>query len=256
MTEKGFEPLTSQLGISGTSYRLQLGEINDKWASRLLKGQDVLDSKVYDLEEGQALPNQNYIVGWVLQTLVLPNINPHQIMKTVQALVKQAVQTKEKKKVMPAAAEAKEVELEKVPEEELRRPKATGWVKEEGAASPVQMEAEKRAAFQERMKAKKEEAVATSSSEPTPTAAPTAAAPAASAAASTGPIKTVKTTRKLPSVPGGSAPAATPAAAPAAAPASETKAEAVESSNFCPFCGKDLDFKFCPFCGKPLPHTH
>jgi len=75
IAEKGFEPLTSQLGISGTSYRLQLGFINEKWASRLLKGKDVLDSKVYELDEGQKVPNSNFIVGWCLQTLVLPNPN-------------------------------------------------------------------------------------------------------------------------------------------------------------------------------------
>jgi len=252
MTEKGFEPLTSQLGISGTSYRLQLGEINEKWASRLLKGKDVLDSKIYDLEEGQALPNQNYIVGWVLQTLVLPNINPHQVMKTVQALVKQAVQNKEKKKLMPTAADAKEVELEKVPEEELRRPKATGWVKEETPASPAQAEAEKRAAFQERMKAKKEEVAASTSSTSTPSAPGTPSKATES-------VKTVKTTRKLPSIPGGSgAPTApkassTESSAPAKADSAETP---VETNKFCPFCGKDLDFKFCPYCGKPLPHEH
>jgi hypothetical protein len=255
MTEKGFEPLTAQLGISGTSYRLQLGEINEKWASRLLKGKEVLDSKVYDVEEGQALPNQNYIVGWCLQTLVLPNINPHQIMKTVQALVKQAQTNKEKKKVMPAAGEVKDVELEKVPEEELRRPKVAGWVKEEGASTPAQLEAEKRAAFQDRMQAKKDGEVVSASAESTPASETKAAAPAPAASASAAPVKTIKTTRKLPSIPGGGGPAAAPSAAPAAA-SSEVKSEAESTSSFCPFCGKDLDFKFCPYCGKPLPHKH
>ncbi|MHA2397684.1 MAG: hypothetical protein ACXADU_02180 [Promethearchaeota archaeon] len=60
MTEKGFIPLTSELGVPGTSYRIQLGLINDKWASRLLKGRDVIESYVYkdeDVEGG--FPNQN-----------------------------------------------------------------------------------------------------------------------------------------------------------------------------------------------------
>ena len=97
MAEKGFEPLTSQLGIPGTSYRIQLGLINEKWASRLLKGQNVIDSYIYkdeDIAEG-GFPNQNLIVGWVLRTVAIPNINPHQVMKTTQALVKQAIETKE-----------------------------------------------------------------------------------------------------------------------------------------------------------------
>jgi hypothetical protein len=156
---------------------------------------------------------------------------------------------------MPAAAEAKEVELEKVPEEELRRPKVAGWVKEDGAATPAQLEAEKRAAFQDRMKAKKDDIAAPASAESTPAAETKAAAPAAPAT-STAPVKTVKTSRKLPSLPGA---AAAPAAAPAATTSegkTEAEAEADALSKFCPFCGKDLDFKFCPFCGKPLPHEH
>ncbi len=221
LAELGFEPLTSQLGISGTSYRVQLGLINEKWASRIVKGKDVLDSKVYrdeDITDG-GFPNQNYIVAWCLQTLVLPNINPHQIMKTVNALVKQAMTNKDKKKVRATVQEAKDVELTKVAEEDLRRPKAKGWVKEEDAKTPEQLESEKRAAFQERMKAKQAQ----------------------------GEVKTIKTTRQLPSIPigGGEGRAQAPVQAP-------TK----DISKFCPYCGKDIEPKICPFCGKPLPHPH
>ncbi|MEJ2295586.1 MAG: hypothetical protein P8Y23_12590, partial [Candidatus Lokiarchaeota archaeon] len=85
MSEKGFEPLSSQLGIAGTSYRIQLGLINGRWASRLLKGNNVIDSYVYKDEDVQGdYPNQNIIVGWVLRTVAIPNINPHQVMKTTQ----------------------------------------------------------------------------------------------------------------------------------------------------------------------------
>jgi len=163
MTEKGFEPLSSQLGIPGTSYRLQLGLINNKWASRILKGNNIIDSYVYkdeDVEGG--FPNQNLIVGWVLRTVAIPNINPHQVMKTTQALMKQARTNKEKQKVKAPISETKEVELEKVPQSEIKRPKASGWVKEE--ASETVSEAEKRQAFQERVKAKKEVEAAKSKS--------------------------------------------------------------------------------------------
>jgi len=51
---------------------------------------------------------------------------------------------------------------------------------------------------------------------------------------------TVKTRRQLPSIPSVGDP--------------EQTTEAIDPSKFCPFCGKDLDWKFCPFCGKPLPH--
>ena len=98
MTEQGFIPLSSQLGIPGTSYRIQLGMINDKWALRLLKEDDIIDSYIYKDEDAgdQGFPNQNIIVGWVLRTIAIPNINPHQIMKTVQVLVKQAMQKNSK----------------------------------------------------------------------------------------------------------------------------------------------------------------
>lgn len=133
MTERGFIPLTSELGIAGTSYRIQLGLINDKWASRLLKGRNVIDSYVYKDEDVQGgFPNQNLIVGWVLRTVAIPNINPHQVMKTTQALVKQAIKKKEERKIVAPLSETKEVKLEKVPESELKRLQVQGWVKTNG----------------------------------------------------------------------------------------------------------------------------
>ncbi|MFW9867274.1 MAG: zinc ribbon domain-containing protein [Candidatus Thorarchaeota archaeon] len=92
MTGKGFEPMSSHLGIPGAKYRLQLGLINGKWAYRLLKGNDVIDSYVYKDEDIHGgFPNLNLIVGWVIRTVANPNINPYLIMKTTQALVKQAL---------------------------------------------------------------------------------------------------------------------------------------------------------------------
>ena len=180
MAEKGFEPLTSQLGIPGTSYRIQLGLINGKWASRLLKGQNVIDSYIYkdeDIAEG-GFPNQNLIVGWVLRTVAIPNINPHQVMKTTQALVKQAIEKKDQKKVMAPIEETKKIELEKVPESEIKRPQSVGWVKQEGMKSVQELEEEKRQAFKERMVYKKQEEEARRSG-------------------------TIRTSRELPSIPKG-----------------------------------------------------
>ncbi len=186
-----------------------------------MKGKDLIDSYVYkESEVSGDFPNQNYIVGWVLRTVAIPNINPHQIMKTTQALVKQAVQRKTEKKVVAPVEETRKVELEKVPESQLKRPKAKGWVKQEGMVSTQDREDEMRKAFKARMAAAKEEEE--------------------SKAASSSP--TIKTKRELPSIPGGT-----------------QKAEPVvekEDAVFCPYCGKDLTFKFCPFCGKPLPHEH
>lgn len=218
MTEKGFIPLTSELGIPGTSYRIQLGMINEKWASRLLKGRNAIGSYVYKDEDVQGgFPNQNLIVGWVLRTVAIPNINPHQVMKTTQALVKQALKKKEERKVVAPLSETKEVKLEKVPENEIRRPQVQGWVKTESVKTSEELEEERRHAFKERIAAKKAEEQ-TSSSKAT----------------------TLHTKRQLPSIPKEDETAGTP--------------EVSEPSKFCPHCGKDLDWKFCPYCGKPLPH--
>jgi len=217
MSDKGFVPLSSQLGIPGTSYRIQLGLINEKWASRLLKGNNVIDSYVYKDEDIAAggFPNQNMIVGWVLRTVAIPNINPHQVMKTTQALVKQAIEKKEQKRVMAPISETKEIELEKVPESELKRPKSTGWVKEEGMKTVQEIEEEKREAFKVRLMAKKEEEKARETG--------------------AGTTSTLRTTRELPAIPKGD----------------EVGTDITE---FCPYCGKDLGFRFCPYCGERLPH--
>ena len=214
MTERGFEPLTSQLGVPGTSYRLQLGLINEKWAVRMLKGKDVIDSYVFKDEDVQGdFPNQNIIVGWVLRTVAIPNINPHQVMKTTQALVKQAIQKKEEKKFKAPISETKDVELEKVPENELRRPQVQGWIKTEGTKSLEEAEEERRQAFKATVMARKAEAHETTS--------------------------TLKTSRQLPSIP---------------KEGFAEQIEADSGGDFCPFCGKDLGFRYCPYCGKKLPH--
>jgi len=214
LAEIGFVPLSSQLGVAGTSYRIQLGEINEKWAVRLLKGKDVIESYIFKDEDVQGdFPNQNVIVGWVLRTVAIPNINPHQIMKTTQALVKQAMKNKEEKKIKPAVSEAKEVELTNVPESELRRPQAQGWLKAEVKKTQEELEEERRQAFKASVMARKAE-------------------PQTSAS-------TIKTKRQLPSIP---------------KEGIIEESQASSDGEFCPFCGKDLNWKYCPYCGKLLPH--
>jgi hypothetical protein len=214
LAEIGFVPLSSQLGVAGTSYRIQLGEINEKWAVRLLKGKEVIDSYVFKDEDVQGdFPNQNIIVGWVLRTVAIPNINPHQIIKTTQAIVKQAIKNKEEKKMKPTVTEAKKVELTGVPESELKRPQVQGWVKQEGSKSQAEIEEERRQAFKATVAARKVEAQDSAS--------------------------TLKTTRQLPSIPKEGA---------------ADQAQMGSEGDFCPFCGKDLAFIYCPFCGKKLPH--
>ena len=229
MSEKGFEPLSPQLGIAGTSYRLQLGLINEKWASRILRGKDIIDSYIYKERDlggsgEDTFPNLNFIVGWVLRTVAIPNINPYQIQKTAQVLVKKAIDKKKERKIVASVDEAKDVKLEVVPESELKRPQAKGWVKEDGEKTKSEIEEEQRKAFKERVKAQKDG--------PEPT--------------------TVKTTRKLPSIPKAGDPAEVSSVSKQV---TSTEVSPGGDSKFCPSCGKDLTWVFCPYCGGKLPEN-
>ncbi|MHA1733634.1 MAG: hypothetical protein ACTSU5_16925 [Promethearchaeota archaeon] len=138
MSKQQFIPFSSQLGIAGTSYRLQMGMINEKWAARILKGKDVIDSHVW--QEDEDIPNANSIVGYVLKTVQLPMINPYQVSKTVQFLRKEAIKNKEQPRAAAPVAEAKKAreQLEKVPESELKRMPDMGWVKEDEPQKPAE----------------------------------------------------------------------------------------------------------------------
>ena len=95
--EKDFIPFTSQFGIPGTKFRIQFGQINGNWASLLLRDNAVIDSYIYEGEDISAsgFPNQNLIAGWVLRTVAIPNINPHEIMKLIQIMTKHSIDDKE-----------------------------------------------------------------------------------------------------------------------------------------------------------------
>ncbi|MHA1340547.1 MAG: hypothetical protein ACTSRZ_08595 [Promethearchaeota archaeon] len=139
MSIEGFIPLSNQLGIPGSSYRVQLGKVNDKWAIRLAKGNEILESKVF--EETEQPPNANALVGWVLQVLVIPNLNPYQIAKSIGFIRQEAIRRSEELKSKPKISikEAKEAKLEELPEDvkrrrDIQKSKQVGWVKEEAPA--------------------------------------------------------------------------------------------------------------------------
>ncbi|MBA7505442.1 hypothetical protein ES706_04109 [subsurface metagenome] len=123
-----FIPLTGRLGISGTSYMIQLGIINNKWASVLLRGKKCIAFNTYS-EDYRDMPNINHIINWILNTIPVPNINPQHIRKTIQILIKQAMKNKEKKRELIPIKETKSVKLETIPHSELKRPETKGWVK-------------------------------------------------------------------------------------------------------------------------------
>ena len=95
---KDFIPMTPQLGVAGSSYQLQLGRVSDYWAIRLVKGRDVLDSKVFKDSTGD-IPNANRLTGWVLSVLVIPNVNTYQIQKTIGFIRQKAVSNFEEQKL-------------------------------------------------------------------------------------------------------------------------------------------------------------
>jgi hypothetical protein len=246
---QSFSPFSSQLGIAGTSYRLQMGRVNDKWASRILKGTDVIESTVFNDAD---LPNANLIVGWCLKVIAIPNINPYQVMKTVQFLRKETERNWEesKTKVVASATEAREArgKLEKVPEAELKRHTDVGWIKDEAQAG------------------KTGEPAVTPSAPATPMSAskvePPRAGTPASAAAVAGPVGDVQVKaftaddknrlrQKLVTIPGATAaPAATTSATPSTGGAAASASGGASGAVKCKSCGAEI--RYCPVCGKPL----
>jgi len=141
MADQGkFEALTNALGVPGTSYKMQLGLIENQWASRLIKGKNVLAEKTYELMEEEEYPNTNFLVGFVLQNAAIPNINPRQIMRVAESLLSKAKENIDRKEISKIEAKVKTSE----------------------AKTPVQAqkeisEEEKRRKFQDKVKARKEE---------------------------------------------------------------------------------------------------
>ncbi len=136
MNENEFQPFTPQLGISGSSYQLQMGQVNGLWAIRLVKGTSVLASKIFkDTPNPEELPLGRYLTGWVLSVLAIPNINTYQIQKVVGFIRKKALETYEEHKEIrhdAGKSERHDVKLQKVPENvPIKRPHAAGWVKDE-----------------------------------------------------------------------------------------------------------------------------
>jgi len=129
MSEKDFEPLTGQLGISGTSYSVQLGLINGKWAIKLMRGKEVIDCYIFKKLDKNQLPGSEEIIRWILNAIPL-NINPHHVSKTAQILLKQAEENKNKKKVLAPIKDVRESKekLNEVPKSDIKRPKAQGRV--------------------------------------------------------------------------------------------------------------------------------
>ena len=90
-SEKGFEPRTSPFEISGTSFLIQFGTINEQWASVLLRGNNVIATHIYNEEDlsGCSFPNQSLVVDWVMGIAAIPDIDPREIIRLIQTITLQ-----------------------------------------------------------------------------------------------------------------------------------------------------------------------
>ena len=114
---------------------VQLGKVGKIWAVRLAKGNDILNSKIFHENTGDDPPNANSIVGWVISTLPIPNLNPYQIAKSVGFIRQESIRRNEDMKRKPAVPmkEVKEAKLTEAPIEK-KPDKSPGWVREDSAA--------------------------------------------------------------------------------------------------------------------------
>lgn len=129
MTTIYFEPLTTQLGIAGTSFKLQIGLINERWAVNLLKGKKTIDTKIFDENDlVENFPNPDLIVNWALGAIPIPHISPFNIKRTVLFLMREAKINRDKKKIIAPIKEARKIKLEHVPNSEIKIHKISGRV--------------------------------------------------------------------------------------------------------------------------------
>lgn len=89
MTEPGFNPRTSILGIFGTSYGLQLGEINNFLCIVIYRGKNVVNFKKFEDLKTFKIKDANLITGWVILSLSPIFIDSYQVSRTVAALINQ-----------------------------------------------------------------------------------------------------------------------------------------------------------------------
>ena len=61
-----------------------------------------------------------------------------------------------------------------------------------------------------------------------------------------------QTKRTLPTIPSASAQSQSRPSQPRPAASQTASSNIGDKSHFCPYCGKDLDWKYCPYCGKKL----
>ncbi len=83
-----FIPITAIFGIPHSSYGLQLGTMEEFVALTIYSGKKLQDIKKFTGTRPREIDTHE-IVSYVLLKLLIPNINPRGIDKTVRALIAQ-----------------------------------------------------------------------------------------------------------------------------------------------------------------------
>lgn len=151
MTFWKFIAFTPSYGIAGTSYQIQIGQINKTWAIRLMKDSTIVEQQLfggdqYRAEKGltpqngcsdmnSGLPDIDLLVAWVRQVIPIPMVNEAHIINTVRGLRNMAEDTHQKQKIRQQSGgkrESESIKLKHVDPSELHRYKVQGVVVENG----------------------------------------------------------------------------------------------------------------------------
>jgi hypothetical protein len=81
---KDFVPASSLAPVPGSSYSVRLGKIDDKWAIRVYRGQQILTTEII----GELDPN--IMVTVVQSAISLPSYSPYHIVRAVSPLIREA----------------------------------------------------------------------------------------------------------------------------------------------------------------------
>ena len=151
MTFWKFIAFTPSYGIAGTSYQLQIGQINNTWAIRLMKDSTIVKQQLFGgnqyrngngishqpgcAEKNAELPDMDVMVAWVREVLPIPMVNEVHIVNTIRGMRTMAEDAYQKYKIRKQSGgkrESETIKLKHVDPSELHRHKVQGVVVENG----------------------------------------------------------------------------------------------------------------------------
>ncbi len=151
MTFWKFIAFTPSYGIAGTSYHLQIGQINKTWTLRLMKDSTIVKQQLFGGEQFRSekglsppnqsadsnfgLPNVDVMVAWVREVLPIPIVNEVHIVNTIRGMRTIAEEAYQKCLIRQQSGgkrESETIKLKHVDPSELHHHKAQGVVVENG----------------------------------------------------------------------------------------------------------------------------